>query len=207
MKHLAAAIALAFAASVAVAAGGGSGAADGESGAAAAGAVEGIGASGRTGVNGATGELGSEVPGGLGTALPPAGGKVGTPGAGTTGVVPPSGRVGTPGAGTTGVVPPAGRGIGSGGVMPPNAQIDPLASQFWTQNAREGFLTRDQALGFRGVDNSALDWNRLDADLDGRVSQSEWSTYHSPRATIPGTDNFGAGGRPGVPGAPGRNVR
>jgi len=195
VKHVAAAIALTFAAPAAVAAGGGSGAADGGSGAAAAraGAVEGIGASGRTGVNGATGELGSEVPGGLGTPgpLPPAGGKVGTPGVGTTGVVPPSGRIGTPGAGTTGIVPPA----------------DPLANQFWTQNSREGFLTRDEALGFRGADNNALDWDRLDTDLDGRVSQSEWSTYHSPRATIPGVDNFGAGGRPGLPGAPGRNVR
>jgi hypothetical protein len=194
VKHLAAAIALAFAASAAVAAGDGSGAGDGGSGAAAAraGAVEGIGASGRTGVNGATGELGSEVPGGLGTPgpLPPAGGKVGTPG-----------------AGTTGVVPPAGRGIGSGGATPPSAQIDPLANQFWTQNSREGFLTRDEALGFRGADNNALDWDRLDTDLDGRVSQSEWSTYHSPRATIPGVDDFGAGGRPGLPGAPGRNVR
>ncbi|MGH8726608.1 MAG: hypothetical protein ACREV9_00285 [Burkholderiales bacterium] len=204
MKQTAMAVLFAFAASTVIAGGGGGtgGAGAGSAGTGASGTrtgaggvgggagvgttgegaigggVEGIGATGRSEVEGATGQRGTQVPGG-----------VGTPGA-----VPPAGQIGSPNA-----VPPAGTAI-------PPSQLDPLASDFWMQNSREGFLTREQALGFRGTNRNAVDWNRLDTDLDGRVSQSEWSTYHSP-GSIPGSRDFGAGGRPGFPEAPGRISR
>ncbi|MGH8726607.1 MAG: hypothetical protein ACREV9_00280 [Burkholderiales bacterium] len=62
---------------------------------------------------------------------------------------------------------------------------DANAGAFWTENARGGYMTKEQAMGYKSKDGKPIDWTKLDADADGRISQTEWNAYH------------GAAGRPG----------
>ena len=70
-----------------------------------------------------------------------------------------------------------------------NAPIDTHALDYWNHHAREGFMTREQALRYRNRDGSPymdrmgrpMDATAIDRDGDGRVSQPEWLTYHQGR--------------------------
>lgn len=61
---------------------------------------------------------------------------------------------------------------------------DDNAAAFWTEHARGGYMTKEQAMRYKSKEGAAMDWTKLDSDGDGRISQTEWSTYH------------GAAGRP-----------
>ena len=64
---------------------------------------------------------------------------------------------------------------------------DDTAGAFWTEHARGGFMTKEQAMGYKTADGQPMDWAKLDADGDGKVSQEEWTGYHGAA---------GAAGRP-----------
>ena len=53
-----------------------------------------------------------------------------------------------------------------------------LASEYWTKHAKDGYMSKDVALQFKGADGKSVDWGRLDADNDGKVSEREWKQYH-----------------------------
>jgi hypothetical protein len=53
------------------------------------------------------------------------------------------------------------------------------AGAFWTEHARDGYMTKEQAMKYKGADGKAMDFKKLDADNDGRVSQSEWQKHTS----------------------------
>jgi hypothetical protein len=55
---------------------------------------------------------------------------------------------------------------------------DTKAGAFWTENARGGYMTKEQAMGYKGADGKPVDFKKLDKDGDGRVSQAEWTNYH-----------------------------
>lgn len=81
---------------------------------------------------------------------------------------------------------------------------DDNAGAFWTENAREGHMTRDQAMKYKSADDQEMDFTKLDADNDGRVSQSEWTNYHEAFAQKDGGPQEAEAGRSGAagPGAP-----
>ncbi|MGH8719693.1 MAG: hypothetical protein ACREV0_12250, partial [Burkholderiales bacterium] len=62
---------------------------------------------------------------------------------------------------------PAGSSVGDG-----------AAGAFWTEHARGGYMTKDEAMKYKGADGKPMDFKKLDKNSDGRVSQSEWTTYH-----------------------------
>lgn len=53
-----------------------------------------------------------------------------------------------------------------------------MAKEFWGQNAKGGYLSKEEAAKFKGSDGRSVDMQRLDFDSDGRVSEREWTTYH-----------------------------
>ena len=80
---------------------------------------------------------------------------------------------------------------------------DAAASEYWTKHSKEGYMTRDQAMSYKGADNKPMDWKRLNTDADERVSEAEWTAYHKPGATkSDGTKDQGTSERAG--GAAGR---
>jgi hypothetical protein len=55
----------------------------------------------------------------------------------------------------------------------PHDQTMPAsAGDYWKQHAKGGYLTQEQ-------------WSKVDSDNDGRVSQQEWTKYHSNPNTMP----------------------
>jgi hypothetical protein len=55
---------------------------------------------------------------------------------------------------------------------------DPNAGAFWTEHARGGYMSKDQAMKYKGPGGKTVDFKKLDTDADSRVSQSEWENYH-----------------------------
>jgi len=53
-----------------------------------------------------------------------------------------------------------------------------LASQHWKKYSNGGYMSKSDAMLFKGADGKSVDWQRLDADNDGKVSEREWATYH-----------------------------
>ena len=64
-----------------------------------------------------------------------------------------------------------------------------LANEFWAKNAKDGFLSKEDALKFKGADGKSVDMQKLDVDNDGRISQREWAAYHESA----GAAGIGAG--------------
>lgn len=72
------------------------------------------------------------------------------------------------------------------------------ATDYWKQHGKEGYMTKEQALGYKSADGKPMDWKRLDADADGRVSQTEWTGYHTSGARASdGSKDHGADDRSG----------
>lgn len=63
---------------------------------------------------------------------------------------------------------------------------DSNAGAFWTENARGGYMTKEQAMGYKGADGKPMNFKKLDADSDGKVSQAEWTNYHGGSAGAAG---------------------
>lgn len=81
------------------------------------------------------------------------------------------------------------------------------ATEYWTEHSKDGYMTRDQAMGYKAADKKAMDWKRLNTDADDRVSEAEWTAYHSQGATSSdGSKDFGADERSGAAGRTGGNV-
>jgi hypothetical protein len=77
------------------------------------------------------------------------------------------------------------------------------AGEYWKKHSKQGYMTRDHAMSYKGADNKPIDWKRLNTDADERVSEAEWTAYHNPGATrSDGTKDAGADDRGG--GAAGR---
>lgn len=85
--------------------------------------------------------------------------------------------------------------------------VDP--DTFWVKNAKEGHMTRDQAVKYKDREGKAVDFERLDADKDGRASKPEWTKYHvsnplkSDGARDHGADDRGSAGAGGAAGRTG----
>ena len=62
---------------------------------------------------------------------------------------------------------------------------DDTAGAFWTEHARGGYMTKEQAMRYKGADGKPMDFKKLDADADGRVSQAEWESYNRAGAAGP----------------------
>lgn len=67
-------------------------------------------------------------------------------------------------------------------------------------------MTEEHAMGYKSADGKRMDFKKLDADADGRVSQKEWTGYHTAGATRSdgskdhGADDRGGGGVTGPAG-------
>ena len=53
-----------------------------------------------------------------------------------------------------------------------------LSKEFWGQHNQGGSMSRDEAMKFKGADGRTVDFDKLDIDGDGKVSEREWTTYH-----------------------------
>lgn len=62
---------------------------------------------------------------------------------------------------------------------PHNQTMPGTAGDYWKQHAKDGYMTKDKAMGYKSKDAKSMDYMKMDMDNDGRVSQSEWSSYHS----------------------------
>jgi hypothetical protein len=58
----------------------------------------------------------------------------------------------------------------------PEILISPTS--FGPKNAKDGFLSKEDALKFKGADGKSVDMQKLDVDNDGKISQREWAAYH-----------------------------
>lgn len=183
MRKLALTAAIACLSTVAVAAGSSSTGAQGSS----------PGTTGTTGATGTTGNMGATgTTGNMGTAG----------GAGHGGTAGSSGNMGTAGGGnmgTAGATGATGASAAAGVTTGPTSSIGKpaprgagdvyLATEFWSKNARDGHLSKEDAARFKGSDGSTVNFQRLDMNSDGRVSEREWKTYHEAAGA--------AGARPG----------
>lgn len=52
-----------------------------------------------------------------------------------------------------------------------------LAKDFWDKNAKDGYLSKEDAARFKGADGKSVDMQKIDLDNNGRVSEREWMTY------------------------------
>lgn len=92
-------------------------------------------------------------------------------------------------------------------VAPGVVVVDP--DTFWVKNAKDDHMTRDQAMQYKDRTGRAMDFERLDADKDGRASKPEWTQYHtsnplrSDGARGHGTDDRGSAGAGGPAGRSG----
>ncbi len=92
----------------------------------------------------------------------------------------------------------AGAGGGAAGAGVGN-QSDPHVGEYWDKNAKDGHMTRDQAMGYRTKDGKAymhksgkpMEYAAVDADSDGRVSKVEWMNYFGGEARGAGTPEAG----------------
>ncbi|MGH8772823.1 MAG: hypothetical protein ACREV2_16860 [Burkholderiales bacterium] len=71
---------------------------------------------------------------------------------------------------------------------------------YWQQHSKDGYMTREQAMAYKG--DNPIDWRKLDADADSRVSRTEWTEYHSALKSDGSKDSglderSGAAGRTG----------
>lgn len=82
---------------------------------------------------------------------------------------------------------------------------DDTAGAFWTEHARGGYMTKEQAMKYKGPDGKPMDFKKMDADGDGRVSQSEWQSHSSFAQKEGGPKEAGAAGPAGEPKSPTKN--
>jgi hypothetical protein len=54
---------------------------------------------------------------------------------------------------------------------------DAAANDYWNSHAQAGTMTKEEAMKFKGADGKSVDWNRLDANHDGKVDHEEWVAY------------------------------
>ena len=57
------------------------------------------------------------------------------------------------------------------------------AKEYWSQHSNGGYMTKDDAMTFKGPDDSKVDMQKLDTDNDGRVSEQEWRSYNQMGTT------------------------
>lgn len=90
------------------------------------------------------------------------------------------------------------------GVSDGTPKGNPAATEYWTNHSKEGYMTREQAMSYKGKDGKPMDWKRLNTDTDDRISEAEWTAYHSPGATqSDGSKDHGANDRSGAAGRTG----
>ena len=51
------------------------------------------------------------------------------------------------------------------------------AKDFWTQHSKGGYMSKADAMTFKGADGTNPDMQKLDTDNDGRISEQEWRKY------------------------------
>ena len=83
---------------------------------------------------------------------------------------------------------------------------DATAGAFWTEHARGGYMTKEQAMKYKGKDGKTVDFKKMDTDSDNRVSQAEWQSYHQAFAQKEGGPEEAAGSRAGAAGPAGADA-
>jgi hypothetical protein len=72
-------------------------------------------------------------------------------------------------------------GTGAGATGPdtgaPRAGDSAKAKDFWTQHSKSGYMTKADAMTYKGPDGTNPDMQKVDADNDGRISEQEWKNY------------------------------
>jgi hypothetical protein len=56
-------------------------------------------------------------------------------------------------------------------------------AEYWQQHAKGGFMSEEAAAAYPSPDGHKADFAKIDADKDGKVSQSEWVRYHGEAVT------------------------
>lgn len=82
--------------------------------------------------------------------------------------------------------PKANDAVGNRSEAPHNATMPGTASDHWKQHSKGGYMTKDQAMGYKMEGGKKMDWTKVDTDNDGKVSQSEWSKYHGGDSSMGG---------------------
>ncbi len=59
-----------------------------------------------------------------------------------------------------------------------------LAKEFWGKHSKGGYMSKEEAAQFKGADGKTMDWQKLDADSDGKVSEREWNAYHQTAGAV-----------------------
>jgi len=57
------------------------------------------------------------------------------------------------------------------------------AKDFWTQHSKGGYMSKADAMTFKGPDGTNPDMQKLDTDSDGRISEQEWKNYSDTGST------------------------
>jgi len=87
-----------------------------------------------------------------------------------------------------------------------NSQLSKNAQDYWKQNSRDGYMSREMTMGYRGADGQpytgpdgkGMDFADIDTDGDGRCSAQEWTAYHSQSSGAGATGASGATNAPGT---------
>jgi hypothetical protein len=49
---------------------------------------------------------------------------------------------------------------------------------FWDKHSKEGIMSKEDALKYKGADGKSVDVSKADANGDGKLSAAEWTKYH-----------------------------
>lgn len=49
---------------------------------------------------------------------------------------------------------------------------------FWDKYSKEGIMSKEDALKYKGPDGKSVDVSKADANGDGKLSAAEWTKYH-----------------------------
>ncbi len=51
------------------------------------------------------------------------------------------------------------------------------ANSYWQKHARDGYMSKDDAMKFKNPEGKTPDASRLRADSQGRISQKQWTAW------------------------------
>lgn len=68
-----------------------------------------------------------------------------------------------------------------------------MAKDYWKKHSKEGSMTKEDALQFKGADGKKVSMDKLDTNQDGKVSEQEWTSYNDTAGAV-GTGNSGKAG-------------
>lgn len=68
-----------------------------------------------------------------------------------------------------------------GGSASASGEMNQQAGSYWTRNAKDGYMSRESSMNYKGSDGRSMEFSQADTDRDGRISEREWRAYHAGR--------------------------